>query len=253
MGPSPTRPNLDYNGPDAFTYQVSDGNGGTATATVNLTVNAVNDDPVAVDDAYATDEDTPLVVAAPGVLANDTDVDGDALIAVGPHRADQRRGDAQPRRLLHLHAQRRLQRHRTASPTRSTTAAAEPPPPRSTSPSTRSTTPPSRLTTCMPPTRTPRWSSPHPASWPTTPTSTATPSRPSLVTGPANGAVTLNPDGSFTYTPNADYNGPDSFTYQVDDGNGGTATATVNLTVNASTTPRRGRRRATPPTRTLRW
>jgi hypothetical protein len=37
--------------------------------------------PVANDDAYATDEDTPLVVAAPGVLDNDTDADGDPLSA----------------------------------------------------------------------------------------------------------------------------------------------------------------------------
>ena len=37
---------------------------------------------MAVDDSYATDEDTPLTVAAPGVLGNDTDVDGDPLTAV---------------------------------------------------------------------------------------------------------------------------------------------------------------------------
>jgi PKD repeat protein len=43
--------------------------------------------PVANDVAYATDEDTPLNVAAPGVLANDTDANGDSLTAtlvVGP-------------------------------------------------------------------------------------------------------------------------------------------------------------------------
>ena len=30
---------------------------------------------------------------------------------------------------------------------------------------------------------------------------------------PANGTLTLDPDGSFTYSPNANFNGPDSFTY----------------------------------------
>jgi hypothetical protein len=34
-----------------------------------------------------------------------------------------------------------------------------------------------------------------------------------LGTGPANGTLTLNANGSFTYTPNANFNGPDSFTY----------------------------------------
>ena len=43
--------------------------------------------------------------------------------------------------------------------------------------------------------------------------------------------MTLNADGTFTYTPNSNYNGPDSFTYQVSDGNGGTSTATVNIDV----------------------
>ena len=38
--------------------------------------------PTATADAYATNEDTPLTVSAPGVLANDTDLDGDTLSAV---------------------------------------------------------------------------------------------------------------------------------------------------------------------------
>ena len=53
----------------------------------------------------------------------------------------------------------------------------------------------------------------------------------SVVSGPANGALNLAADGGFTYTPNADFNGADSFTYQIDDGRGGTSTATASLTV----------------------
>jgi VCBS repeat-containing protein len=66
---------------DTFTYTISDGSGGTDTATVTVTITGVNDAPVATGDAYSTDEDTPLHVAAPGVLGNDTDAEG-AVTAV---------------------------------------------------------------------------------------------------------------------------------------------------------------------------
>ena len=49
----------------------------------------------------------------------------------------------------------------------------------------------------------------------------------------AGGSVILNADGSFAYTPAANFNGPDSFTYHVTDGHGGSATGTASITVNA--------------------
>ena len=51
------------------------------------------------------------------------------------------------------------------------------------------------------------------------------------VVDPTNGTVALNADGTFTYTPNANFIGSDSFTYEVADGNGETAQATVAITV----------------------
>ena len=45
-------------------------------------------------------------------------------------------------------------------------------------------------------------------------------------TDPANGVVSLKPDGTFDYTPDANFNGQDSFVYTISDGNGGTDTAT---------------------------
>ncbi|MFZ1073947.1 MAG: DUF2341 domain-containing protein, partial [Verrucomicrobiia bacterium] len=56
-------------------------------------------------------------------------------------------------------------------------------------------------------------------------------------TQPANGGVTVSANGAYTYTPLANYNGSDSFTYTLTNGIGGTATATVNLTVTAVNQP----------------
>lgn len=68
-------PEPDFFGEDSFGYYVSDGKLDDKPTTVFITVSLVNDAPVAVDDAYETDEDAILAVAAPGVRANDYDVD----------------------------------------------------------------------------------------------------------------------------------------------------------------------------------
>ena len=69
-------PAADFTGSDTITYEISDGAGGTASASVAMTVAAANDAPVAVDDTATTAEDTAVSIA---VLGNDTDVDGDPL------------------------------------------------------------------------------------------------------------------------------------------------------------------------------
>ncbi|MBL9161809.1 MAG: tandem-95 repeat protein [Planctomycetaceae bacterium] len=75
-------PTGDYNGSDSFTYRVKDGTTISQPITVTLTVNAVNDPPVAVADSYTVNEDATLTVnVAEGVLSNDTDVEGDARTA----------------------------------------------------------------------------------------------------------------------------------------------------------------------------
>jgi VCBS repeat-containing protein len=74
------KPASGYNGPDSFTYQVSDGTL-TATATVNLTVGSISQPPTAQDDSYITNEGSPLTVDAPGLLGNDNDPSGKPLTA----------------------------------------------------------------------------------------------------------------------------------------------------------------------------
>ena len=52
-----------------------------------------------------------------------------------------------------------------------------------------------------------------------------------LVSNPSHGTLTLNSNGSFLYTPAANYFGPDSFTYKANDGQANSGVATVSLTV----------------------
>ncbi|MFC1976350.1 Ig-like domain-containing protein, partial [Chloroflexota bacterium] len=75
-------PNLNYNGVDSFVYQICDDDGACNTATVGVTIDPVNDPPVALDDIAFTAEDTSESIT---VLDNDTDVDGNPLtvVAVG--------------------------------------------------------------------------------------------------------------------------------------------------------------------------
>ena len=75
------------------------------------------------------------------------------------------------------------------------------------------------------------------ACWPTTPTWTATPLTAVVVTDPSHGTLTLNANGSFTYTPTASYYGSDSFTYKANDGAADSNVATVSLTINAVNHP----------------
>ncbi|MGE0093268.1 MAG: Ig-like domain-containing protein [Alphaproteobacteria bacterium] len=127
----------------ANSTEAANGDTATTTTSITVTVDPINDAPVAVDDSYIGLKDTPITIdALAGVLANDSD----------PNDTPANNLSAQ------------------------------------------------------------------------------------VVTGPAHGTITLNPDGSFTYTPDAGYFGADHFTYQtVDDGgiaNGGQNTsnvATVNL------------------------
>ncbi|ANC32197.1 Trehalose utilization [Isoptericola dokdonensis DS-3] len=81
-------PDDGFFGTDTFTYTASDGTATSAPTTVTITVTEaeqppVNAVPVALDDAYDAVGGEPLTLPAPGVLANDTDADGQVLTVVG--------------------------------------------------------------------------------------------------------------------------------------------------------------------------
>ena len=216
-------PDENFNGTDTITYEVSDGNGGTDTATVTVTVNPVNDDPEANDDTATVEEDGSTVIP---VLDNDTDVDGDPLTVTD---ADAPNGTV------------------TINPDGTLTYE---PDPDFTGEDTITYTVDDGNggtdTATVTVTVTPVNDAPEAAD-DTAETDEDTPvvidvldndsdpdGDPLDVTGGTadNGTVTVNPDGTITYTPDENFNGTDTITYEVSDGNGGTDTATVTVTVN---------------------
>ena len=73
-------PPAGFSGEDVFEYLISDGLGGTDVATVTITVDPVNDPPIAADDTSSTNQGVPVSVSA---LSNDSDPEGDKLTVVG--------------------------------------------------------------------------------------------------------------------------------------------------------------------------
>lgn len=69
-------PEINYNGPDSFTFKVNDGLNDSTASTVSITVEPVNDAPVVFADAVYTQKKKSVLIA---VLTNDTDADGDRL------------------------------------------------------------------------------------------------------------------------------------------------------------------------------
>jgi VCBS repeat-containing protein len=221
-------PDKDYNGPDSFTYQADDGKGGVTPATVNITVDPVNDAPVAADDTATTNEDTPITIA---VLTNDTDVDGDALtpsVVTGPAHGTL---TANPDGTFtytpdaNYHGADSFTYKANDGTVDSNTAtvnitvnSVNDAPVAANDPYTTAEDTPLVV----------------PAGTGVLNNDTDVEGDPLtavLVTGPAHGTLAINADGSFTYTPNKDYNGPDSFTYKANDGTDNSNLATVSINV----------------------
>ncbi|MEX2174254.1 MAG: Ig-like domain-containing protein [Pirellulaceae bacterium] len=211
-------PEANYNGLDGFSYMVSDGTGESEVASVTITINPVNDLPESVNDAYATDEDTALAIAAPGVLENDSDIDADDLssrlvnppengtVALNPdgsftytpnadfngidgfsYLAGDGAGDSEVATVTITvnpvnDAPVGLAEEYTVAEDETLTVDA------AGGVLANDTDADGDALIAA------------------------------LVSGPANGGLTLNADGSFSYTPNANFNGSDSFTYSVGDG-----------------------------------
>ena len=68
-------PDSSFYGNDTFSYQITDDDGATDTATVTITVLHINQKPIASNESYQTQEEQSISISAPGVLDNDTDPD----------------------------------------------------------------------------------------------------------------------------------------------------------------------------------
>ncbi|MFV2067355.1 MAG: cadherin-like domain-containing protein, partial [Pirellulales bacterium] len=223
-------PNAAYSGPDSFTYTVADGNGGTDTAIVNITVGPVNDPPVASDDSVVANEDTPLVISAASLLANDTDIDLDTLSIASFTQptsgtvVDNGDGTFTYTPTANFNGADSfaytVSDGNGGTDTATVNITVNP----------VNDAPVAAIDAVLTNEDTPLVISAASLLGNDTDIDLDTLSIASF-TQPASGTVVDNGDGTFTYSPTANYNGADSFSYTVIDGNGGTDTATVTITV----------------------
>jgi VCBS repeat-containing protein len=215
-------PNANANGTDSFTVTIDDGKGGTTTQLVNVTIAAVNDAPVANTVApVTTAEDTPATI---NVVASD--VDGDTLtytataqngsVAIGANGALTYTPNANFNGTDSVVITVADGNGGTTTQTVAVTVT-----PVNDAPVTAAT---QAVTTAE--------------DTATTVTVTGSDVDGDTLTYSAgtasDGVVTAGAaSGDFVYTPNADFNGADSFVVTVADGNGGTTTQTINVSVSA--------------------
>lgn len=230
-------PDSNFNGAASFAYTVCD-NGTTggapdprcATGTVNVTVNPVNDAPIAFDDGYSTNEDTPLVKGAPGVLTNDTDVDSPVLSAVlvadasHGHVMLQADGSFTYTPNANFNGLDKFTYKATDGSLDSNAAIVS-----------ITVNPINDAPVAVADSYTTNINAPLALSAPgvlandtdvDSNTLTAV-----LVNSVSNGTLTLNANGSFTYTPTAGFSGTDAFTYKANDGVADSNVVTVSINV----------------------
>lgn len=223
-------PDPDYNGADSFSYRCHDGYQAGNTVNVTLTVTAANDAPISVADSHTTNEDTALNVGAPGLLANDSDIDGDSLtvqLVSGPaHGSLTLNADGSfsytPDPDYHG-ADAFSYRAFDGTVYGNTVTVSLTVNPVNDAPVAVSDRHQGTEDTLL-----------HVNGGGLTVNDYDVDGDPFtvvLVSGPLHGILTLQPNGSFDYMPDADFFGTDSFSYKLNDGNADSATVVVTLDI----------------------
>ncbi len=214
-------PDANFNGTDSFTYTANDGTNNSNVATVNVTVNAVNDAPVCNNVSIITNEDTTGTT-----LPNCTDVDGDTLTYIAVDSATSGTGSFVNPNLTYMpdlnfngsdsftyYANDGTVNSNSATVNVTVNAVNDAPVCNNVSITTNEDTTGTTLPNCM--------------------DVEGDPLTYSAIDSAANGTGSfVNPN--LTYVPDANFNGSDSFTYIANDGTSNSNTATVNVTVNAA-------------------
>ncbi|SMP76920.1 tandem-95 repeat protein [Noviherbaspirillum suwonense] len=243
-------------GIDVFTYIIRDNDNANASSTLTVTVTGVNDAPAAGNDNYAVERTGRLDVPAAGVLANDTDVDrnpADRLTVVSVNGATASVGASLPTTYgtLRLDADGTLSYVPNALNTALQSLLALGPVVETFSYEVSDGTSTSSATiriTILGKNFAPVANDDSGANYTlqqggslavgaatgvlkndTDPDGTALTAH--LVSGPLHGVLGFNADGSFVYTPDANYYGTDSFRYRASDGSLDSTDATVTLTI----------------------
>ena len=232
-------PAADFFGPDQFSYTLLDGNGGTDTGTVSITVDGSPDFPVAADDTFVGDEDSQIVgnVLDDNGAGADSDPDGDPLSVTPAVIATANGGTVN---LLadgsftydpaaHYHGPDSFEYTLsdgsaatdigtvsiTINPVQDEPVAAD-----------------DAFTGDEDTQIVGNVLNDNGSGADSDADGDALTVVPAIINTANGGTVNLLADGSFTYDPAANYNGPDTFDYTLQDGNGGTDTGTVSLTIN---------------------
>ena len=224
-------PNANYNGEDGFAFKVTDGQVTSAYATVVFTINPVNDAPVALGNNYEMSEDEALSITfrSIGVLGNDSDVDDPQASLTAELVSGTAHGTLSFAANgtfsytpgadfagIDTFTYRALDPHGAASDpalvTLSIANVNDPPVAQNASASTNEDTPLAGMLAALDV---------------DSPDLTF-----SLAGAAAHGIVAVQTDGSYLYTPDANYFGQDSFSFKANDGELDSNLATVSLTVN---------------------